>query len=294
MKFAKMKKNRKRDFHLPKKYLSTHVLIKYKKANSLFASTDTDALWGANDLSEICLAGIIKEVKTIQDRRGDRMAIAILDDFKNDVPTVIFAEVFERFQPIIFDENPVLVTGRLTFDKGGPKVIAFKIENLLEKYDQVKKAECKDRVASEIITTSQDILHYITEDPDLLFDISPHSFEDVVAEILGGLGFEIAKTPRTRDGGIDIRIARKDEVGNLLYLVECKRFSPNNKVSVSIVRQLYGVVQLENATGGMLVTTSSFTKDALIFQRKACHRLSLIDYFGIREWLKFIEERHHA
>ena len=78
-------------------------------------------------------------------------------------------------------------------------------------------------------------------------------------------------------------------IGNHLYLVECKRRQPENPVEVRLIRELYGVVVAERATAGLLVTTSSFTRDALQFQAPIKHQLSLKSYADLVKWLE-----HHA
>jgi restriction system protein len=56
-------------------------------------------------------------------------------------------------------------------------------------------------------------------------------------------------------------------------------------VGVEIVRQLYGVVEAEKATAGVIVTTSSFTRGAKSFALQHSHRMTLHDYGGIRALL---------
>jgi restriction system protein len=79
--------------------------------------------------------------------------------------------------------------------------------------------------------------------------------------------------------------ARQDHLGTFLYIVECKRYAPDHPVGVGVIRQLYGVVQAERATAGILATTSFFTGGAKEFQRKIPSQLSLKDYIGIQAWL---------
>ena len=56
-------------------------------------------------------------------------------------------------------------------------------------------------------------------------------------------------------------------------------------VDVSIIRALYGIVESERATGGIVVTTSSFTKGAVNFQKTVENRLWLKDYNNLIVWL---------
>jgi restriction system protein len=99
-------------------------------------------------------------------------------------------------------------------------------------------------------------------------------------------GFEVTLTPIARDGGKDIYAAKKDQLGAFLYIVECKKYAPDRPVGVSFVRSLHGVVQAENATAGVLVTTSRFTKPAQEFQERVRYQLSLRDYHDVARWLR--------
>jgi restriction system protein len=110
-------------------------------------------------------------------------------------------------------------------------------------------------------------------------------FEEVVADLLSRQGYEVTVTPASRDGGKDIYAAKKDIVGSFLYIVECKKYSPDDRVGVGLIRQLYGVVQAEKATAGIMATTSFFTKGAQEFQSRVAYQISLQDYFGIQKWL---------
>ena len=95
----------------------------------------------------------------------------------------------------------------------------------------------------------------------------------------------MALTPASKDGGFDIAAARNDDLGEFLYLVECKQYAENNKVGVEIVRSLYGVVEKERATAGIVVTTSYFTRGAAAFQREVSRRMTLHDYIYLQQWL---------
>ena len=57
-------------------------------------------------------------------------------------------------------------------------------------------------------------------------------------------------TKRSRDGGGDIKLLKKSEVGTLLTLRQCKRYAPEKKVAVEAVRQLYGIAESGKATSG--------------------------------------------
>lgn len=127
--------------------------------------------------------------------------------------------------------------------------------------------------------------------PELLYGLHPRGFEELVAELLKQKGYGITLTPTSRDGGKDIYAARKDDIGSFLYLVECKRYAPDRPVGVHLVRALYGTVQAEKATAGILATTSYFTSDAVAFQGSVRNQLSLQDYIGVQAWIRDVAKR---
>ena len=55
---------------------------------------------------------------------------------------------------------------------------------------------------------------------------------------------------------------------------------------IEIVRGLYGVTVNEKATTGLIVTTSSFTKDAKSFQDQNKYRIQLADQADLQAWLR--------
>jgi restriction system protein len=134
--------------------------------------------------------------------------------------------------------------------------------------------------------TNFKILKRLRRDPREFWKLSPRKFEEIVAELLTGLGYEVQLTPLSGDGGFDMYAARNDAIGRFLFLVECKRYIPSEKVGIRVIRSLYGVVQQKNANAGIVATTSFFTKGAKEFQSKVRHQMHLNDYFALQSWLK--------
>ncbi|MCX6829060.1 MAG: restriction endonuclease [candidate division Zixibacteria bacterium] len=147
-----------------------------------------------------------------------------------------------------------------------------------------------DAIITDISSVNDDLLRKLEKDPKIFYQLSSRKFEEVIAEVFNRMGYQIILTPATRDGGKDIYAAKKDNLGTFLYIVECKKFGPDNHVGVSLVRELYGVVQAERATAGILATTSFFSKPAQEFQESIKYHVSLRDYMDIQKWLKSINK----
>jgi hypothetical protein len=140
--------------------------------------------------------------------------------------------------------------------------------------------------ASAINEVNVELLTYMARHPEALREIDPRKFEMIIAEIFRNQGFDVELTPATRDGGMDVRAVRHGSFGTSLYLVECKRYAESKKVGVEVVRGLYGVLHQQNATKGVIATTSSFSRDAITFASPLKYQLSLYGFADLKKWLE--------
>jgi len=143
-----------------------------------------------------------------------------------------------------------------------------------------------------IVASEQDwsrLIKYLAQNPNMIYSLTPRKFEELVAELFIRDGMRVQLTPSTNDGGRDILVVSDTSLGKHLYYVECKQYSKDNPVGVELIRALYGVVEADKATAGLLVTTSYFTKGAKSFHESLKHRLSLRDHDDLIEWLKMIQ-----
>ena len=138
----------------------------------------------------------------------------------------------------------------------------------------------------------KELLNKIASAPNLLQAIpktDSRVFEQLVAEVFRGFGYEVILTKRTRDGGKDIiALIRKDGNVTEKLLIECKHW--NNKINVDAVRNLIGVAASEQdlPTGVILATTSKFTPDAqkLRINPAIAIHLALKDYEEVLKWIR--------
>jgi restriction system protein len=96
---------------------------------------------------------------------------------------------------------------------------------------------------------------------DALDGMSWHEFELLVGEAFRLQGYRVAELGGSGpDGGIDLVLTK----GSEKFLVQCKQWKAF-KVSVTVVRELYGVMAAKGAAGGFVVTSGRFTEDATAF-----------------------------
>jgi restriction system protein len=150
----------------------------------------------------------------------------------------------------------------------------------------VSKAEMVSVVQPTIISANEAMVKALKKQPEDIFKLSSRKYEELVTELLHDMGYEVELTPATRDGGKDILAYFKTECGTFLCLVEAKRYRADRKIGVELVRTLYGTLCDYQANSAMMVTTSSFSRDAHIFGNKHKYQLALRDYTDLTSWIR--------
>ena len=96
---------------------------------------------------------------------------------------------------------------------------------------------------------------------EALHGMTWQDFELLVGEAFRIQGYAVTETGGGgADGGIDLKLKKGCEV----FLVQCKQWRAY-KVSVNVVRELFGVMSAQGVTGGFVVTSGVFTADAEAF-----------------------------
>jgi restriction system protein len=183
--------------------------------------------------------------------------------------------------------HPCLVTVRATKDQ-------FDALNLR----QVDPAECLkglnasvSRSPSELVpvrpviefdmadprfVTKEDVLENLDGRPNLM-ELTPKEFESLITSLFEKIGLETRLTQPSRDGGVDCVAYDTRPIFGGKVVIQAKRYK--NTVGVSAVRDLFGTMQNEGATKGILVTTSGYGKASHEFANGK--PLELIDGGGL-------------
>ena len=140
-------------------------------------------------------------------------------------------------------------------------------------------------IVSVFSAISAEVKRRLALHPEGLYVLSPRLFEELVASILKDYGFEVELTPRTRDGGRDVIAYIRSVACSVLTYIECKKYAPDRKVGVEIVRSVYGVHNIHKASKSLIVTTSFFTRDAIEEAQRIGGPLELKDYVDLKTWL---------
>lgn len=118
---------------------------------------------------------------------------------------------------------------------------------------------------------------------DTILKNPPGFFEQLVIDLLVAMGYGGSRKDagqalgKTGDGGID-GIIKEDKLGLDIIYLQAKRYGIDNVVPSREVRDFTGSLEGHGAQKGVLITTSSFTRDGIDFvKRLQQKKIVLID-----------------
>lgn len=100
-----------------------------------------------------------------------------------------------------------------------------------------------------------DALSALDDRPNLM-ELNFREFESLIQNLFTKMGLEARQTRPSRDGGVDCVAYDTRPIFGGKVVIQAKRYK--NTVGVSAVRDLYGTLQNEGASKGILVTTSGY------------------------------------
>lgn len=93
------------------------------------------------------------------------------------------------------------------------------------------------------------------------FSDNPTEFETFCAELFKKMGYKTEVTSRTNDGGFDIILKKHFEKS----IVECKCYAQDHTIGRPMIQKLVGANQKVKADNMKFITTSKFSKEAILF-----------------------------
>jgi HJR/Mrr/RecB family endonuclease len=136
-----------------------------------------------------------------------------------------------------------------------------------------------------LANTHKALLDAIYLRADYVHTISPRKFEELVAYIYTRAGYTTELTPSTRDHGVDIKVwSLPAIVGNPFLTVVQAKQKRKNKVGEGDIRDLIGTKSIQKAEKAALVTTTDFSKDAIVTAKD--QRIDLIRFYELTDAMK--------
>jgi restriction system protein len=175
----------------------------------------------------------------------------------------------EQFSRLVLDEpkfNPVECVRRYFFADVSPHP-----DELIPVEPVMPYSMADPRIVEPV-----DVISDIDKRPNLL-DYSPKEFESFIQNLFTKMGFDTKLYQASGDGGIDCVAYDPHPITGGKFIVQAKLYT--RTVQPTHVRDLWGTVQHEGATKGIMITTSGYGPDSYKFA--GGKPLNLIDGSGL-------------
>lgn len=130
----------------------------------------------------------------------------------------------------------------------------------------------------------EELYAHFASNSDYFHRLSPRAFEVLLSRVFQKQGFTTELGPGSGDGGVDIRLWQRDPLGDVLTLVQAKRYAPHRKIKLDAVAALRGVMAVDKAPKGLFVTTSSYLPSAREFAAREGNIIELATNADVAQW----------
>ena len=139
-------------------------------------------------------------------------------------------------------------------------------------------------VKPEFDILDQELYAHFAGHPDQLSNLQWREFEEIVAALLESQGYKVELGLGRNDGGVDIKLLQRDPIGDILTLVQVKRYRPDRKIRLEAVQALYGAAMADSAEKSMFVTTSAYLPSVKKFAARRNVQMALHVSSDVQEW----------
>ncbi|WP_447976750.1 DNA polymerase III subunit alpha [Candidatus Nitrospira bockiana] len=113
-------------------YITGHPLARYEAIIERFATAKCDALAELSDGRETKVCGIVKTVKAMTTKKGDRMAYFTIEDLHGMIEVIAFPDLYKSAGSLIVPDSLIRVTGTVDRAEKGTRLKGIKVESLTE------------------------------------------------------------------------------------------------------------------------------------------------------------------
>ena len=123
-------------------YLTGHPLDDYRE--DILAVTDSNLSENKEwvEGQTLRLGGLIRDIKNRKTKKGDPMAVIVMEDIAGTAEVVIFPELYARCATILNTDTPVVIEGLVKKDERGDNIIANALETLEAARDKYTASAC--------------------------------------------------------------------------------------------------------------------------------------------------------
>jgi DNA polymerase-3 subunit alpha len=107
-------------------YMSGHPLERYSEELKAFGAQRIADL--TQSLPDVWVGGIVSGLRPLKTKKGDRMAVFMLDDIAGGLEVVVFPEAFGKHGHVIVADAMLLVRGKFEKDDESARIVASELQ----------------------------------------------------------------------------------------------------------------------------------------------------------------------
>jgi DNA polymerase-3 subunit alpha len=107
-------------------YMSGHPLERFTEELKTFGAQRVADL--AQSLADVWVGGIVSGLRPLKTKKGDRMAVFMLDDIAGGIEVVVFPETFGKHGHLIAADAMLLVRGKFEKDEESARLVATELQ----------------------------------------------------------------------------------------------------------------------------------------------------------------------
>lgn len=132
----------------------------------------------------------------------------------------------------------------------------------------------------------QKFIDYLATNGNQIENIHWRNFERFCAEFFKREGYIVQLGKGTKDGGVDIRVFKPENLSTPFILIQCKRYNENHHVTIETVKSFYTDVLFEGAHQGLIATSGYIAPGG----KKVCtlrnYNVNFAEKNNISQWAK--------
>jgi DNA polymerase-3 subunit alpha len=106
-------------------YMSGHPLERFAEDLKVFGARRVGELTQSE--ADIWVGGIVSGLRPLKTKKGDRMAVFMLDDVAGSIEVVVFPETFQKHGSVIDADAMLLVRGKLEKDEESARIVSTEL-----------------------------------------------------------------------------------------------------------------------------------------------------------------------
>ena len=107
-------------------YMSGHPLERFSSELKAFGAQRVGDL--TQSMADVWVGGIVSGIRPLKTKKGDRMAVFMLDDIAGAVEVVVFPEAFGKHGALVVADSMVLVRGKFEKDEESARLVATELQ----------------------------------------------------------------------------------------------------------------------------------------------------------------------